>query len=67
MNLLRKDIEDACKEGREEFYFDCLAIAATSGFDQDALAYATDHEIACILFDGKRFKIVNEDEIDWLP
>ena len=62
-----KDIEDACKKGREKFYFDCLAIATTSGFDQDALAYATDHKVACIVFDGKRFKIINRDEIDWLP
>ena len=67
LNKSAKDIEDACKEGREEFYFDHLAIAATSGFDQDALAYATDHKIACIVFDGKRFRIVNEDKIDWLP
>ena len=62
-----KDIEDACKEGREDFYFDHLAIATTSRFDQDALAYATDHEIACIVYDGKRFRIVNEDKINWLP
>lgn len=59
-----KDIEDAYNEGIEEFYFDFLAIASTSEFDSDALSYATDHDIACILYDGKRFRVLNE--VKWI-
>jgi len=42
-----EDVENACDKGREDFYFDKLAIVSTSKFDSDALLLAENKEVAC--------------------
>jgi len=54
------DIKAAKDEGKEKFYFDQLAIASTSKFDDDALSYANEHDVACFYYDGKTFNLENK-------
>lgn len=50
LNGKMEDVENACDEGREDFYFDKGAIASTSEFDSDAIRTADDKEIACFYY-----------------
>ena len=59
-----KDIEGACKDGREDFYFDRLAIVSTSDFDLDALSYAEDNDVACFRYTNNKYELKNK--VSWI-
>ena len=64
-----KDVYQAANVGREDSYFDQLMFVSTSSYDSDALALADQEGVACIIYDGTRFRLQNEwdwEEHKWL-
>lgn len=64
-----RDVYQASKAGREDFYFDQLMFISTSNYDSDALQLAEQEGIACIVYDGRRFCLQNQWEMEenkWL-
>ena len=59
-----EDVENACDEGIEEFYFDYLAIVSTSRFDSDALSYAEDSDVACFHYTKGKYELKND--VEWI-
>lgn len=49
-----QDVYRAKKAGREDMCFNGLIVASNQIFDSDALRYATQEDVLCVRFDGKR-------------
>ncbi len=60
-----KDVYKAFDKGGEEYYYNGLLFVSTSKFDHDALRYADEYDVLCIIFDGKTYKQQNNPKY-WL-
>ena len=62
-----KDVYQAVKKGKQALYFDKLMIVTTSRYDSDAIALANQEGVACYLYGGGKYSLLNEWEWDNEP
>ncbi len=60
-----RDVYEAAENERQEFYFDKLMVVSTSRFDSDAIALANQEGVACVLYNGKTYMLINEWDINY--
>jgi len=60
-----QDVYRAANAGRNPIYYDGLMVVSNQTFDDDALNYANQEEVLCVMFDGKRYKPQTDSE-NWI-
>jgi hypothetical protein len=65
-----KDVYQAANSGKQPFYFDRLMFVSTSRYDSDAIAFADQEGVTCVLYNGKSYLLANkwnwEEDPKWL-